>query len=361
MVFRVIKNENYTTMCNHHLKNRNLSLKAKGLMSLILSLPDSWDYTLKGLASICREGVDCIGAAVNELISEGYIVRSRERDEKGRLTGCVYDIHEIPESGLKPDFLPERENPDMDENEAFKASEPPKRENPVQVKSSPEKEGKPPKRDFPVLDNPRLENPVQSNTELINNTKLINNLSINQLSPVKHTDDMIDEIDETDDSFSGTVNCVQEHFIGEIEEMVSSGTIKRRKDEVREMLSLMLDMDAWKEDEDMTKRRMATELYELICQNVISPPEKTLICGSEVSGSALRKRMLVLNYMHLEYVINSIMGTEGRIKNIRKYMITALYNAPATFATYAANEYGVRCPDADLELLTRKGLKGGQM
>ena len=84
-VFRVEKNSGYTVMSNHHLRNRALSLKAKGLLSQMLSLPEDWDYTLQGLARINRESIDAIRQAIRELEQAGYIQRSRERDEKGRL------------------------------------------------------------------------------------------------------------------------------------------------------------------------------------------------------------------------------------------------------------------------------------
>ena len=82
-VFRVEKTRDYTVMANHHLKNRTMTLKAKGLLSLMLSLPDDWDYTLKGLSLISVESIDAIREAVRELERAGYIVRSRERNEKG--------------------------------------------------------------------------------------------------------------------------------------------------------------------------------------------------------------------------------------------------------------------------------------
>ena len=81
-VFRVERNRGYTVMSNHHLRNRGLTLKAKGLLSQMLSLPDNWDYTLAGLSHINREKIDAIREAVRELEKAGYIVRSRERDEK---------------------------------------------------------------------------------------------------------------------------------------------------------------------------------------------------------------------------------------------------------------------------------------
>lgn len=89
-VFRVERNRGYTVMSNHHLRNRGLTLKAKGLLSQMLSLPDNWDYTLAGLSHINREKIDAIREAVRELEKAGYIVRSRERDEKGRLRGADY-------------------------------------------------------------------------------------------------------------------------------------------------------------------------------------------------------------------------------------------------------------------------------
>ena len=96
-VFRVEKNSGYTVMSNHHLRNRALSLKAKGLLSQMLSLPEDWDYTLQGLARINRESIDAIRQAIRELEQAGYIQRSRERDEKGRLRGADYVIFELPQ------------------------------------------------------------------------------------------------------------------------------------------------------------------------------------------------------------------------------------------------------------------------
>ena len=106
-VFRVERNTGYTVMSNHHLRNKELSLKAKGLLSQMLSLPEDWNYTLAGLSYINREKIDAIREAVRELERAGYIQRSRERDEKGRLRGTDYIIYEQP-----PNLdLPTLENP----------------------------------------------------------------------------------------------------------------------------------------------------------------------------------------------------------------------------------------------------------
>lgn len=78
-VFRVERNRNFTVMCNHHLKNKELSLKAKGLLSIMLSLPDSWHYNIKGLASLSRDGIDAVRATIKELEAHGYVTRNRLR------------------------------------------------------------------------------------------------------------------------------------------------------------------------------------------------------------------------------------------------------------------------------------------
>ena len=104
-VFRVERNTGYTVMSNHHLRNKELTLKAKGLLSQMLSLPEDWDYTLAGLSHINREKIDAIREAVRELERAGYIVRSRERDEKGRLRGADYVIYEQPQLPPTPIYL----------------------------------------------------------------------------------------------------------------------------------------------------------------------------------------------------------------------------------------------------------------
>lgn len=98
-------------MANHHLRNRELSLKAKGLLSLMLSLPEDWDYTTKGLSCICKDGVDSICATIKELEKAGYVKRRRLRDAQGRLSDLEYTILEKPEPLPSPPESPQRENP----------------------------------------------------------------------------------------------------------------------------------------------------------------------------------------------------------------------------------------------------------
>lgn len=95
-VFRVERTKNFTVMSNHHLRDKTISLKAKGLLSQMLSLPNDWDYTLRGLAAINKESIDAVRTAVHELEAAGYVVRSRIRDERGQLRGCDYFVYEYP-------------------------------------------------------------------------------------------------------------------------------------------------------------------------------------------------------------------------------------------------------------------------
>lgn len=97
-VFRVEKSKDYTVMSNYHLRDTALSLKAKGLLSQMLSLPEGWDYTLAGLAQINKESKDAIRSAVNELEEAGYICRRQTIDENGKFAGNEYIIHELPQS-----------------------------------------------------------------------------------------------------------------------------------------------------------------------------------------------------------------------------------------------------------------------
>ena len=118
-VFRIERTRDYTVMSNHHLRNANLSLKAKGLLSMMLSLPEDWNYTTRGLAKICKEGVDAIGAALRELEAAGYIVRHKLRDRQGRISDTEYVIYEQPQpknpDTPQPDMAsPDTENPYLD-------------------------------------------------------------------------------------------------------------------------------------------------------------------------------------------------------------------------------------------------------
>ena len=113
-VFRIERTRDYTVMSNHHLRNHELSLKAKGLLSMMLSLPDDWNYTTRGLAKICKEGVDAIGGALRELETAGYIVRHQLRDRQGRISDTEYVIYEQPQPRQPETPQPDTAAPDTD-------------------------------------------------------------------------------------------------------------------------------------------------------------------------------------------------------------------------------------------------------
>ena len=137
-VFRINKTENYTVMCNYHFKDRNLSLKAKGLLSLMLSLPDEWDYSIEGLIAICKENETAIKSILKELKDHNYLIIRRCRSNFGRFD-YEYDIYEKPYSNL------------------------PEVENPPTVK---------PPMEEPQVEEPEVENQGQLNTNILNTNKL---------------------------------------------------------------------------------------------------------------------------------------------------------------------------------------------
>ena len=119
-VFRIERTRDYTVMSNHHLRDVNLSLKSKGLLSMMLSLPEDWNYTTRGLAKICKEGVDAICGALRELEKAGYIVRHQLRDRQGRISDTEYVIYEQPQPDTAP---PDTENPYMEKPDTEKPAE----------------------------------------------------------------------------------------------------------------------------------------------------------------------------------------------------------------------------------------------
>ena len=158
-VYRVNKSRNYTVMSNFHLRDKNLSLKAVGLLSKMLSFNDGWKFSTRGLSAICKEGPDAILSALKELEKYGYLVRHRQRDNKGRMGSMVFEIYEEPQ----PDF-PHTDNPHMEK----------------------------PDVDYPDVDEPHEENPAQINTNQVITQERNNSLSKYQsINP-----DGMDVIDE---------------------------------------------------------------------------------------------------------------------------------------------------------------------
>ena len=286
-VFRIDKTRDYTVMSNHHLRNTGLSLKAKGLLSLMLSLPEEWDYTTKGLAHICKDGVDSICAGVRELEEHGYVIRERVRNENGQLGAIEYTILEQP---IEPS--PKREKP--------------KQENPVQVN---------PVLDNPVLGKPEQENPAQLNIDISSNYKSKTDLSITEPSnPIPSNPPTPEGSGERSRSRIGTDGM-------------------GARETYREIVLENIDYDILVQDPKMD-REMLDEIAELIVDTVCSARKTIRIAGDDFPAEVVKSRFLKLDSSHVQYVMDCMRDNTTYVRNIKKYLLAALYNAPSTINSY---------------------------
>ena len=270
-VFRVERNRGYTVMSNHHLRNRGLTLKAKGLLSQMLSLPDNWDYTLAGLSRINREKIDAIREAVRELEKAGYIVRSRERDEKGRLRGADYIIYEQPQ---------------------------------------------PPVLDLPTLENPTQLNKDMSRTDLSkkekSNTDISNTHSIPILSPYPSpfTEDAAEP--ERKGTEAKTQSAIEIY---------------------RDIIKDNIEYDILIQDPHMDKDRL-DEIVDLILETVCTARKTLRIAGDDYPAELVKSKFLKLTSSHIEFVLDCMRENTTMIRNIKQYLRAVLFNAPSTIDSY---------------------------
>ena len=270
-------------MSNHHLRNKELSLKAKGLLSQMLSLPEDWDYTLAGLSYINREKIDAIREAVRELERAGYIQRSRERDEKGRLRGTDYIIYEQP-----PNLdLPTLENPTL--------------ENPTQEK--------------PTLENPMQLNKDIQKTDLPKKEKINTDLSstdsipIHSLNPLPYDEEAATPPErkrkEATDAYSVYEEIIKDNI--EYDHFVRYGQVD--KDRLDEIVSIIL---------------------ETVCSK-----RKTIrIAGDDYPAELVKAKFMKLNSSHIEFVFDCMKENTTKIRNIKQYLKAVLFNAPNTIDSY---------------------------
>ena len=263
-VYRVNKNRGYTVMANFHLRDKNLSLKAVGLLSKMLSFNDGWQFSTRGLSAICKEGPDAILSALRELENYGYLVRHQARDEKGRMSSMVFEIYEKPQEVLPEAGNPYTENPDADN---------------------------------PVTEKPYTGNPAQRSTDQVitekTNTSLNNYQSINL--------DGMDRMDE--------------------------------RESYRELLWENLELDILAHDTRLDMDRV-NELLEIMLDAVCSTSPTIRINGEDMPQQVVKSRFLKLNSSHIEYVLQAMNENPSAIRNIRAYLLTALYNAPLTMDNY---------------------------
>ncbi|MCI8537430.1 MAG: helix-turn-helix domain-containing protein [Oscillospiraceae bacterium] len=273
-VFRIERTHNYTVMSNYHLRDKSLSLKAKGLLSQMLSLPENWDYTLAGLARINAEGKDAIRAAVAELERAGYLVRSRTRDEKGRLLGTEYIIREKP---------------------AFSAE---------------------PALEEPASENPTLEEPTQLNKEKnkipdSQSTESIPFLSAPPVGPAL--------VGQPETKGRKRMNRVS----------------KGEMDSYRELIRENICYDDFVREHPYDAPQL-DEMVELMVEAVCSRKETIRVAGNDFPQAVVKSRLLKLNAGHIRFVFDCLRENTTQVRNMKKYLLTVLYNAPVTMESHYA-------------------------
>ena len=272
-VCRVEKNKNYTTMSNYHLRDPCLSNKARGLLSTMLSLPETWDYTTRGLAKICKDGVDGITAQLKELEQYGYLVRHRIRDNNGRIVDMEYVIYERPHTASPDTEMPYMVKPDMDL--------------------------------------PRLETPAQINIDK-RITDEINTDSVNTHSFL------------SDGSRPSVLAAL---------EAKRKETTVRDMDEYRELIKENIDYDILLSDMPYDHDRLE-EILELIVETVCSTKKYIRVAGTDYPAEVVRSRLLKLDASHIQFVFDCLKENTTKIRNIKQYLLTTLYNAPTTIGNY---------------------------
>ena len=277
-VFRIEKTRDYTVMSNHHLKDRTLTLKSKGLLSMMLSLPDEWNYTTRGLAAICREGVDSIGAALKELETHGYIRRTQLRDEKGKITDTEYVIYETPQ--CEPQSSPGTPSPDTAK---------PYTENPDMG--------------IPDTAKPCTENPAQLNT----NQEKIDLSNTHKSSPILSSPPT------------------------PMERIGQDGM--RKRESYRALILENIEYDILSQNAQLDKNRL-DELVELMVDTVCSNREMIRVAGDDYPAEVVKSRFLKLTASHIEYILDRMRENTTYVRNIKKYLLAALYNAPVTMDSY---------------------------
>ena len=284
-VFRIEKTRDYTVMSNHHLRNAGLSLKSKGLLSMMLSLPEDWNYTTRGLAKICKEGTDSIGSALKELEHAGYIVRNRLRDSKGKIVDVEYVIYETPhppDTGQPCEGEPDTAYPDT----AY------------------------PDTENPDMDNPCLENRLQLNKEKRN-----------------------PEEQNTDSSSTEGSNPIQSSPQTPAGAKRTGRDWMQERENYRELILENIEYDILVQNERMDRDRL-NELVELMVDTVCSRREMIRIAGDDYPAEVVKSRFLTLNSSHIEYVLDRMRENTTYVRNIKKYLLASLFNAPSTIGSY---------------------------
>ena len=295
-VFRVERNKGYTVMSNHHLRNKELTLKAKGLLSQMLSLPEDWDYTLAGLSQINRESIDAIRTAVWELEKAGYIKRRQGRDEKGKMTAIEYTIYEQPQP---PDGTP------------------PGLEKPILENPTPGN----PILENPTPGNPTTENPTQLNkdiqkTDLPKKEKIITDEQSTHSIPILSPNPSPCREAATPPERKGTEAAAQSAV-----------------DIYREIIKDNIDYDILKQDMKFDGDRL-DEIVDLMLETVCTARKRVRIAGDDYPAELVKSKFMKLDGEHIRFVLDCMRENTTKIRNIKQYLKAALFNAPSTIGNY---------------------------
>ena len=293
-VFRVERNTGYTVMSNHHLRNKELSLKAKGLLSQMLSLPEDWDYTLAGLSYINRESIDAIRTAIWELEKAGYITRRQGRDEKGKMTAIEYTIYEQPQP-------PQLENPIL--------------ENPILENPTPGK----PILENPIPGNPTSENPMQLNKD------------------IQRTDLPKKEKRNTDLS---STHSIPIHSLNPLPYGDTAAAPERKRTErndayrmYEEIIKDNISYDILLQDNHLEADRI-NEIVDLILETVCTKRSTIRVAGDDYPAELVKSKFMKLDSEHIRFVLDCMRENTTKIRNIKQYLKAALFNAPSTIGNY---------------------------
>ena len=290
-VFRVERNKGYTVMSNHHLRNKDLSLKAKGLLSQMLSLPENWDYTLKGLSLINRESIDAIRTAVWELEKAGYITRQQNRDGKGKMADMIYTIYEQPQ--------PRPEQPD-------KAA--PGLENPVLEN---------PTSDNPTPGKPTLGNPTQLNKDISSKEKTTTDVSTTDSIPILSRPSPLEDEAAQPPERKGT------------------GAKSQSAIEIyREIIMDNIEYEHLCQHAKGIDRETLDEIVDLLVETVCSARKTIRIAGDDYPAELVKSKFMKLDSSHIEFVFQCLSKNTSEIRNIKKYLLAMLFNAPSTINGY---------------------------
>ena len=279
-VFRIERTRDYTVMSNHHLRDKALSLKSKGLLSMMLSLPEDWNYTTRGLAKICKEGVDAIGGALRELEAAGYIVRHQLRDRQGRISDTEYVIYEQPQPKAPDMPHPDTAGPDT---------------------ASPDTEN-------PYLDKPDTEKPAELNIEKSNTQKSITHGSSTDSIPFREK--TADKPPERKGRDAMSVTEIESY---------------------RELILENIEYDYLKQRAGFYQDEL-DEIVELMVETVCAKRKTTRIAGADFPHEVVRSRFLKLDSSHIEFVMDCLHKNTTEVRNIKQYLLTVLFNAPSTMS-----------------------------